>query len=255
MERIVLQQRKRENRLQKSRKVLSFLSSAHRNHTVRSDGMVKSAFRDLQKAVLQGDDLLVEQILSELQTSFISLLNIDIEKVIDMCEDIMEEGVNDILPPDERVKSSSFYYILTVIGYIEILRSEINWFRGNSFPALDLAIFLRNPLSYVTSHNRSLLPSLKQEVSVGGGRSYQTAKNFSKIGLNVLVSSIYELLAAAYKRRGAVGYIGFRNGDYPCAECDYYAGKLMPIDNMVYPLHINCICGWYEVYSDEVISD
>lgn len=53
--------------------------------------------------------------------------------------------------------------------------------------------------------------------------------------------------------RGAIGYIGFRNSTFHCPLCDSYCGRFIPITDLVFPVHIRCLCGMIPVFAGDIL--
>lgn len=51
-----------------------------------------------------------------------------------------------------------------------------------------------------------------------------------------------------FRRRGATGYRVIRHSNYPCPVCAAAAAVIHPIDDIVVPLHPNCVCTVEAVY-------
>lgn len=45
-----------------------------------------------------------------------------------------------------------------------------------------------------------------------------------------------------YARDGAIGYTVHRGSAFDCPLCDSYCGRVYPLDAVVLPVHVNCMC-------------
>lgn len=247
-----------KSRVQSSKAITRSIAVKHSRHTQATDRVFRKAVRDIQKAAIAGDNDKIEDILARLQSEVMDILKDDLAFAVALALDSMEVEDASLLDDgteESRDKTRTPFYLPAVAGYISILRREIAWFISSGLKLGDLALFLANPAYYLLG--KGLYKKFKESVSAGGGRNYCVRKDLAKIGLYALSSAVYEAKARILRIQGrrVLGYVGFRNGDYPCPTCDYYAGLFMPIERMVYPLHVNCICGWYEVYADEVMGN
>lgn len=253
MEKTRIDAAERSRRIAGSRGLLKAASVKHQSLSRDMDRVYRSAARSLQKAVLRDDDMRVEAILLRLQAQAADIYHAALAFAVEAaCEylDIREEYEDSGEETDRRSLS---FWLPALLLYITNLRNEVSWFRSQGLPKGDLLLFLNNPLFYLSEKKIPAEP-FRKAVNVGQGRRYQVRKDFSKSLLYAITSAMYDTLREKYRERGAVAYVGFRNGDYPCDLCDEYEGRIMPIEDMVYPLHVNCICGWYELYADEVLS-
>ena len=56
-----------------------------------------------------------------------------------------------------------------------------------------------------------------------------------------------------YRRAGAIGYRVLRGSDYDCPSCDdVVAGSPYPIDDVVLPVHPNCVCYTVPVFEKDI---
>lgn len=253
MEKIALSKSERERRENRVRGLLKALNVKHISLSRDMERVWRSAARALQKAVLRDDDVEVEAILLRLQTQATDIYRAGLAFSVDMAYDYLESQEDYEDSGDAEDKKSISFWLPAIILYITNLRSEIAWYRKQAYPKTEFMDFLNNPLAWLMARN---IPTarFREAVNVGQGRRYQVRKDFTKNILYSMTSALYEGLREGYQKKGVVAYVGFRNGDYPCDLCDEHEGMIMPIEDMVYPLHVNCICGWYELYSDEVLS-
>ena len=45
-----------------------------------------------------------------------------------------------------------------------------------------------------------------------------------------------------YRQQGAIGYTVHRGSTFDCPTCDSYTGRIWPLDAVVLPIHVNCMC-------------
>lgn len=234
-----------------SRGLIRMMGVKHGALSRDMERVFRSAFRRLQKAVLRGDDMEVEGVFLWLINQATTIYGAALAFAVQAAWELL--GVEDVYrdSEDEGDRRSIAFWMPTLLLYAENLQSEAAWFRKQAFPSGELMIFLNHPIHYLMQKGVSSA-AFRQEVQVGQGRRYEVRKDYTKTLLYALTTAMYDTLREGYMQRGVVAYVGFRNGDYPCETCDEYEGRVMPIEDMVYPLHVNCICGWYELYSDEV---
>lgn len=253
MEKIALSKNERERRKERCRGLLKALAIKHTSLSRDMERVWRSAARSLQKAVLKDDDMEVQAILLRLQIQATDIYRAGLVFSVDMAYDYLESQEDYEDSGDDQDKKSIAFWLPAILLYVANLRNEISWYRGQDYPKSEFMGFLNNPLAWLMARD---IPTAKfrSAVNVGQGRRYQVRKDFTKNILYSMTTALYEALREGYQKRQVVAYVGFRNGDYPCDLCDEYEGMVMPIEEMVYPLHVNCICGWYELYSDEITS-
>lgn len=251
MAKIRLSEQERRRRIAVSRGLTRSIGIRHAQLSKSMDSIYRSFARRLQKAVLKGDDDRVEILLAALYEQATQLLSQGLAFAVSLAYELLEADLEYEDSGSKEDKKSIFFWTAAIFIYIENLRKEIAWFRDKELNPNDLMLFLNNPLSYIVAKKLSM-KEFQQTVNVGSGRRLQVKKDFSKQIYYAMMSALYKALQEQYQEREVVAYVGFRNGDYPCDICDEYEGRVMPIEEMVYPLHVNCICGWYVLYSDEV---
>lgn len=253
MEKIRIDEKEKGRRIEGSRGMLKALGVKHASLSRDVERVWRASVRSIQKAVLRDDDMAVEAALLLLQARAVDIFRSGLAFAVDMAYDYLESEEEYEDSGRETDRRSLRFWMPALLLYIDHLRREVAWFRSEAFPRGELMLFLNSPLIYLAERDISSAP-FRRTVNVGQGRRYQVRKDFTKDLLYAMTSALFDTLQEEYRRRGVVAYVGFRNGDYPCDLCDEYEGRLMPIEDMVYPLHVNCICGFYELYADEVLS-
>lgn len=54
-----------------------------------------------------------------------------------------------------------------------------------------------------------------------------------------------------FEEEGAIGYTVHRGSTFNCPLCDSYLGKVYPLDQIILPLHPNCVCWTEPVFINE----
>jgi hypothetical protein len=55
-----------------------------------------------------------------------------------------------------------------------------------------------------------------------------------------------------YGKLGAIGYRTYRQSSFPCEACDELTRHIWPLDVIVLPEHLRCVCGSRPVFADEI---
>lgn len=54
-----------------------------------------------------------------------------------------------------------------------------------------------------------------------------------------------------FERDGATGYTIHRGSTFDCPVCDSYTGRVYPINEVILPIHVNCMCYTEPVYGGD----
>lgn len=236
----ILSQRKAE-----SLKSLLEIKDRAAQHNRLALSLLRATYKRIASLLTADITADISPLLEEFRQRILALIGEDIQYGIDIATNQTD---NAIVPPIPTIGD----YEPIINRYTDVLKEEVEWFRDSGFSAKELPLFLANPLAF-SAHNDMVGDFKDAVLSVDKGVAYDTKKNLFKAGIATLMLSYTESLI--YKWRGntdIIGYVGFRQSDYPCDLCESNAGVFHPIGEMIYPLHIHCVCGVYYIKSGEV---
>lgn len=137
--------------------------------------------------------------------------------------------------------------------YADILRHETDFFRSAGYRTSELSSFISNPRGYEASHGKDLRGLTQAVPEIRSGVSWQVRRNAYGMILYDTMYAYNNSLAQMWGERGMRGYVGFRNSTWPCELCDSLCGTVRPLTDMVFPAHVHCVCGIYEVSFDDFL--
>ena len=218
-----------------------------------ADTIVRSIFRKIQLILVRNKDADLKDLFEELYNRISLLIEEDLTFSIRLAASRLDEDEEDF---EEEVKKQTErtqigFYLPAIKGYADTLKAETEYFLNKGLEVSEYGEFIASPLTYLMDKNIST-DDMKNTVPVKRGQNYSIKSSLKQLGTIALMAAFADTVSYGWRNGGVKYYIGFRNGNFPCELCDAYAGKLMPIENMVYPLHPNCICGYIPIYGNEV---
>ena len=84
------------------------------------------------------------------------------------------------------------------------------------------------------------------------GYSNNIVKAISVVGSTMVAESFHYGRVAGYRKAGAIGYGVKRNSSYDCPDCDEVCAIVHPLTEIVVPVHPNCCCSTFPVFTDDI---
>lgn len=238
-----------EERISKARASLERLAERTGVRSRESERLIRTAVSKISAAILKG-----ERDLSPYFDEFRERLE---QLVLDSVADAVEQAV---MREEGDEGGSAALLALVLAGldlsspagrYADILRHETDFFRSAGYRTSELIQFIDNPRGYEAAHGKDLRGLAQAVPEIKSGVSWQVQRNTYGMILYDTMYAYNSSLMQMWGERGMRGYVGFRNSTWPCELCDSLCGTVRPLTDMVFPAHVHCVCGIYEVsFSD-----
>lgn len=234
-----------EERINSAKRSLEHLADSMGVRTRESERLISSTVSKISSAILRGESDL-SPYFDEFREKLEQLV---LEAVMDAVEQaVVREG------GDGNGSAALLALVLAGLDlsspagrYTDILRHETEFFRSAGYKASELSSFIGNPRGYEASHGKDLRGLAQAVPEIRSGVPWQVRRNTYGMILFDTMYAYNSSLVQMWGERGMRGYVGFRNSSYPCALCDSLCGIVRPLTDMVFPAHVHCVCGIYEV--------
>ncbi|MGM9736951.1 MAG: hypothetical protein ACI3ZT_00895 [Candidatus Cryptobacteroides sp.] len=88
------------------------------------------------------------------------------------------------------------------------------------------------------------------DLNSGRGINSNIVKAISIVGTTMIADAFHYGKIQTYKNKGAIGYGVKRNSNFDCPDCDAECAVIHPLTEIVVPVHPNCCCSTYPVFSE-----
>ena len=85
----------------------------------------------------------------------------------------------------------------------------------------------------------------------GKGTPISVLKGMSIVEADLINTAYNRGLIFGFASRGAIGYRVYRGSNYDCPDCDEVCAVVHPIDEIVLPVHPNCVCYAVPIFPGE----
>lgn len=86
----------------------------------------------------------------------------------------------------------------------------------------------------------------------GRGFPVNVLTGITTIGQDLINRAFQYALVQTFKTRGAIGYRTIRQSNYNCPLCDEMTERIWPLDQIVLPYHLRCVCKAVPVFEDDL---
>lgn len=90
------------------------------------------------------------------------------------------------------------------------------------------------------------------DLNSGRGINTNIVKSIAGVGTTMIADAFHYGRIATYRRDGAIGYGVMRNSSYDCPDCDDVCAVIHPLTEIVVPVHPNCCCSTFPVFSEDL---
>lgn len=238
-----------EERINSAKRSLEHLADSMGVRTRDSERLIRTTVSKISAAILRGESDLspyFDEFSEKLERIVLNSIADAVEQAV-----VREKGNDGGSDNLIALVLAGLNLSSPVRRYTDILRNETKFFRSAGYRTSELMQFIDNPRGYEAAHGKNLKGLAQAVPEIKSGVSWQVQRNTYGMILYDTMYAYNSSLVQMWGEKGMRGYVGFRNSTWPCELCDSLCGIVRPLTDLVFPAHVHCVCGIYEVsFSD-----